>query len=383
VLASVPLYIVFNIAFGLFLESTKDNSLPVGIVDFAGVFQSENQGVELLWERGAENGERIEFIHFDVEQEANNALTTNAIQAYYLLPEDYAETRRVEQIYLEEPGRNAERQFFDYLQVSLISSQPEEIAYRAAAGTFVTVRSVDGTREVRDSGPTFGLLMPLFVSMAFLFMVLMSSGYVMGAVVEEKENRTMEVLVTTISPIQLIGGKVLGIVAISTSLLLAWGGVIVLGALGAQKLGIEWFNDLSMDWRAIFSTLLIALPAYVLAIALMTAIGSIATKTEEGQSMSAIFFILHFAPLYVSWVFINDPHSPLGVVLSLLPFTSLLTVGMRNLFSIVPVWQIVISVIVQSVCALFALWLASRAFRLGMLRYGQRLRLPRLFTARS
>ena len=125
----------------------------------------------------------------------------------------------------------------------------------------------------------------------------------------------------------------------------------------------------------ILATLAIAVPAYMLTIALMTAIGAAVTTTQEGQSVSAIFFILHLAPLYISWIFINDPHGTLAVGLSILPFTALMTTGMRNLFTIVPAWQIMLSVAVQVACALGALWLAGRALRLGMLRYGQRLSL--------
>jgi ABC-2 type transport system permease protein len=115
----------------------------------------------------------------------------------------------------------------------------------------------------------------------------------------------------------------------------------------------------------------------------MTAIGAAVTTTQEGQSVSAIFFVLHLAPLYISWIFINNPHGPLAVSLSILPFTALMTTGMRNLFTIVPTWQILLSIVVQIVCALGALWLAGRALRLGMLRYGQRLTLRGLLGTTS
>ena len=201
----------------------------------------------------------------------------------------------------------------------------------------------------------------------------------MSAIADEKENRVMVILVTSVSPIQLIGGKIMGIVAISFTLLGSWALVTIVGIFTAGKMGVAWFSDLSMDWRIIFSAIAIAIPAYVLAAALMTAIGSMVSTVQEGQSVSAIFFILHIIPLYVSWIFLNKPHGTLAVLLSFLPFTALMTVGMRNLFTIVPIWQVLVSVLVQIVFALGALWLAIRAFRLGMLRYGQRLMWGKLF----
>ena len=376
---SVPAFIIFSIGLGVFMESLEDNPLPVGYVDHAGVFDAVLTAPEINSTWVAENDEGVEFIAYPTEDEATASLNDGTIQAYYVLPSDYAETRRVEQFYIEEPGENAERQFYDFMQINLLSSQPPEIAFRTAAGTDVTVRSIDGRRTIPSGGPTFGLLMPLFITMAFLFMILMSSGYTMSAVADEKENRTMEVLVTSVSSTRLIAGKVLGIVAIGLTLLFTWTLVIIVGILVARQLGVGWFTDLSMDWRAIMAILAIAIPTYTLVIALMTAIGAMVTTTQEGQSVSSIFFILHLAPLYVSWAFINNPHGPLAVSLSLLPFTALMTIGMRNLFTIVPTWQIFVSMAVQIVCTLGALWLAGRSLRLGMLRYGQRLRWRSLF----
>ena len=119
----------------------------------------------------------------------------------------------------------------------------------------------------------------------------------------------------------------------------------------------------------------IAIPAFVLAAALMTAIGAMVTSSPEGQSIGMIFFMLHFTlPAMTIIAIIKSPTSLLPTVLSFLPFTGLMTISLRNIFSVVPAWQVAVSAAVQALAALGALWLAGRAFRLGMLRYGQRLR---------
>jgi len=379
VLMSVPILIIFNIGIGFFLESLKDNPLPVGIVDHAGIFSEGAVTPNMRSAWLAEYAEPVDFISFTTNIQAMEALHTKSIQAYYILPDDYLETREISLVYSKEPGRNASRQFYDLLQINLLSSKTPEIAYRAASGTDTTVRSIDRHREIPNAGPTFGFFMPLFISMAFLFLLLMSSGYAMGSVADEKENRTMEVLITSIKPSELITGKILGIVGIGLTLLFTWSVVVTAGVLIGRGIGIAWLADTSLDWRVILSTIVIALPAYILSISLMTAIGSIVTSTQEGQSLSSVFVILHMLPLYVSWTFLNEPHGTLPVVLSLLPFTALMTVGMRNLFTIVPTWQVIVSAIIQAICAAGGVWLAGRAFRLGILRYGQRLQFSKLF----
>jgi ABC-2 type transport system permease protein len=378
-LLSIPFFIAFSIGIGLFMESLGNKSQPIGIVDHAGILSEPLVPPEIQSDWAAQYRQPIEFIAFQSEQVAQDALDADDLQAYFILPENYLQTREVEVVYFEEPGENAWLQWWDLLQLNLMAEQPAEIAYRTASGTEFIVRSLDGKRESPTGGPTFGLLMPLFVAMAFLFMLVMSSGYTMSAVADEKENRTMEVLVTTISPTQLVGGKILGVVAISLTLLFSWTVVVVLGIFIGRQAGVDWFANLGMDWRTVAAVVIIAIPSYVLATALMTAIGAMVTTVQEGQSVSAIFFILHLIPFYVSWLFLSNPHSTLAVLMSLMPFTSLMTVGMRNLFTIVPTWQVAVSVVVQVLSALGAIWLASRAFRVGMLRYGQRLNIRRLF----
>ncbi|MFC2029081.1 ABC transporter permease, partial [Chloroflexota bacterium] len=359
--------------------SNRTNPLPIGIVDPGGVIDKIGLSPERLESWKAGYSEPVEIVLLPNEEEARMSLESNSIQTYYVLAADYSTSRKVDQYYFENPGRIAERQFFDYLQLNLAIKEYPQNANRAALGTEVIVRSVDGKRQVLDSGPTFGLLMPLFISLAFLAMMLMSSGYMMSAVAEEKENRTMEILVTSISPFELISGKVLGIVGISMTLMATWTIFVVSGILIAANMGVGFFSNLTMDWRTIIAIAAISIPAYVLATALMTAIGSMVSTEQEGQSVSVIFVILHMLPLYLGLILFNNPFSPIIVVLSMTPFTAMMMIGFRNLFTIVPSWQVIVSFFVQILCALGGLWLASQALRIGMLRVGKKPNWSKLF----
>ena len=366
-LVSVPLLIGGNIGLIAFMVSRENNNAPVGYVDHAGLL-AEPIPAPIGPSEGA-----IEFVPFQEEAEARDALEAGDIQAYYVLAADYLETNQIELFYLKEPGENATQQFYDFIRANLLADQPPEVARRAAGGSNITVRTPDGSREFAG-GPTLGAVLPVLLSIAFIFLVLMSSGYLMGAVVDEKENRTMEVLITSLSPSKLIGGKVLGIVAIGLTQLTAWLLVGVLAVfVGGQVLGIEWFRNPGLDWASILMVVAVAIPSYVLASALMTAIGSTVAQAQEGQQIGMVFFMLFMIPLYAIMLIGESPNAAPSVILTLLPFTSLMTVGFRSLFSVVPLWQIAASVAIQTACALGALWLAGRAFRLGMLRYGQRL----------
>lgn len=112
-----------------------------------------------------------------------------------------------------------------------------------------------------------------------------------------------------------------------------------------------------------------------LAAAVMFALGATVVEPQEGQAIGSLLFMGLMAPVYALMAIANDPNGAVAVALSLLPLTSVLTFGLRNMLAVVPAWQLLASVGIQTICAIGALWVAGRAFRLGMLRYGQRLRL--------
>ena len=380
-LLSVPLMIVVNVGVGFFMASREVNNAPLGYVDHAGLLANPIPAPLT----GSAN--RVDLIPFDGEAAAHTALEAGDIQAYYVVAAHYFSTRRVDLYYLKAPGNNATRQFYDFMQINLLtgrSSLRADVARRAALlGDKVTVRSLDGSRHVPSGGPTFGLIMPLLIGFAFVLLLLMNSGYLMQAVVDEKESRTMEVLVTSASPTQLIGGKVLGVVAISFTQLAVWTLTSILVVAIAHHLGIDWLQDLSLDWGTVLATAGLAIPAYVTACALMAAAGAMIVSAHESQAAGAPFAVLHLAPLYLAWAIVMTPNALLPTILSFLPFTALLTVTLRNIFTAVPFWQVAASIAIQTACAVGAIWLAGRAFRLGMLRYGRRLRLRELLRERS
>ena len=377
-LLSVPLIIALNVGVGLYMESRGNDDAPVGYVDRAGLF-ADPVPVPVSGSR-----EPLEFVSFQTQEDARGALESGRIQALLVVDADYGETREMTLFYFEEPGGSTIRQLYDFVQANLLADRPADIVRRAALiGEGVTVRSLDGRRQVPSGGPSFDIMMPMLIGFAFIFLLLMNASYLMQAVVEEKENRTMEVLVTSVSPVQLIAGKVLGVVAIGLTQLAAWIVVGVLAVVAASVAGIAWFQNASLDGQLLLTTVAVAIPAYVFAAALMTAVGATTISAQESQATGAIFFILHVVPIYLAGLIINTPNAVLPTVFTFLPFTALLTITLRNIFASVPLWQVATAVALQVVYAIVALWLASRAFRLGMLQYGQRLNWRKLLKARS
>ena len=372
VLLSVPLFVAFTIGMGLLGESMENNDAPVGYVDHAGVL---NDPAALT------DTDAVEIIAYNDEEEAGQALERGDIQAFYVIPETYFEQRQVDLLYYEEPGGNARGDFYDFLQINLVADQAPQVIERVSEGNNMIIRTPDGKKEFPEGAPALGDMIPLVISVMFIGLVLFSSGYMLEGVSEEKLNRTIEVIFTSLSPRQLIGGKVLGIFSINALQLLTWilvGGIAIWVA--ANVLDIGWFQTFELRFSPLLLTFAIGIPTYIIATALMLAVGSTVVEAQEGQALGFVFYMLMMVPVIAIVAIGENPNGTIAILLSLLPFTSLLTIALRNMFVSIPAWQIALSLVIQWTVAALAISLAVRAFRIGMLRFGQRLRLNELIT---
>ena len=375
---SVPLILAVSVGLGWLINHMENPDAPAGYVDQAGLLADPIPAPKGAGSpNNPSSSDLVTLIPYQTEEEAREALESKAIQAYYVVAADYRQTNRVELVYIEPPGNNVTRQFWDFMQINKISDVPPEIARRAVAGSNLIVRWPDdgpgGGREFSER--TFlNNLLPLFVGLAFIMLLFMSSGHLTQAVATEKENRTMEIVVTSISPGQLIGGKVLGIIAMTLTLVVAWIACAVLAVfVGSRFLDIGVLKNVSIDPRIVITMLAIAAPTYVMIAALMAAVGATVAEGQDAQQVAGLFSLPIMAPVWLGAVIIENPNSPLAVGLSLFPPTSLSTFAMRMMSVPIPLWQVIVSVTLLILSAGGAVWVAGRAFRLGMLRYGQRL----------
>ncbi len=374
---SVPALILLTVGVAYFAIQSERNLTPVGYVDHSGVLAGARPAP------GSDSGDYAPLIAYAGDAAARAALDAGTIQAYYVVAPDYATTRRVDLVYYKEPSRNATQAFNRFLEINLLANQSSEVAARVVGGAELTMRSADGSREFGES-PTLGQLMPLIAGFAFFMLIFMTSGYVMQAVADEKENRTMEILVTSVSPGQLLAGKLLGTVAIGFTLLAAWVAFAVLTLyVGGEVMGLAWLRGVSVDVPTLLPMLLVLLPAFVLVAALMAMIGATVTEVQEGQQATGIIILPFMIPLYLTVPLIEAPNSPFSIGMSLFPITAPLAMVVRATFTVVPMWQYAASTAILVACAAGAVWLAGRAFRMGMLRYGQRLDLREIFGRRA
>jgi ABC-2 type transport system permease protein len=380
ILLSLPATVALTIGIVALMTHLSQKDHAVGYVDQAGVLADPLPAPK----RGRSpnepgGGKLVPLVPYGSEEEARQALEAEEIQAYYVVTADYYETNRVELVYVEPPGDNVGGQFWDFMQINRLADLPPEVARRVAADSNLIVRlpgKAPGSGRQFSAETFLSNLMPFIVGMAFIMLLFTSSGYVMGVVAEEKENRMMEVLVTSVSPNQLIVGKIGGILGILLTQVTCWIAFAALAVwIGGRPLEIGLLRDLKMDGQLILMVMAVAAPAYVLIAALMTTLGAVVAEAQEAQQSMVVFVLPIMMPFWLFEPILKSPDSPLTLGLSLFPVTSMSTISIRLAFSQVLAWQIATSAVLTTLCAAGAIWMAARAFRLAMLRYGQRLRL--------
>jgi len=372
-LFSVPLMIVLMVVLVIVVIIVSSDSKPVGYIDQSGFLANPIPQPAVKWPEPT-----IAMQAYPNENSAKADLQAGKIQAYFVIPADYLQTSAVKEVYLTQPKGNAAQQFSSFLTTNLLTSQPAAIAKRIEAGSQLTVQSADKSRVV---GPNeiANLALPVIAGILFIVAMATSSGYLLQAVVEEKENRTMEIMVTSVSPVQLMSAKVIADIGIGVTQLVLWALFIVLGLLIGKNF-IPWLSGLQFSGALVGTISLVMIPAFIMISGLMAAVGATVTEGSEGQQMMGLFTIPIWLPYFFIATFIQNPNSPLAVVMSFFPLTAPLTVSLRIGFTAIPTWQLITSVAILVLSAIGAVWLAGRAFRLGMLRYGQRLRWKEIFS---
>jgi ABC-2 type transport system permease protein len=218
----------------------------------------------------------------------------------------------------------------------------------------------------------------MIAGIGFVIAMFTSGGYLMQAVVEEKENRTMEVIITSVSPNQFMAGKIIGDTCVGLTQILAWILMIVVPILIGRDT-FKFLQGIQISSQTLVVLVFTMLPSFVLVAALMATIGATVTEAREGQQMTGLISLPIWIPYMLTGLLMSDPNSPLALALSMIPLTAPMTMLMRDGLTILPAWQIGLSAAIQILFTVGAIWLAGRAFRLGMLRYGKRLMWRELF----
>jgi ABC-2 type transport system permease protein len=237
----------------------------------------------------------------------------------------------------------------------------------------------DGAYQVKDDAHELLAFLLPFALALLLGMAIVSGGqYLLQGVAEEKESRILESLLCTVTPDDLMVGKLIGLGSAGLTLVGVW---LVFGSFAASAS----LTLLQFDLSPALVVLGISyfLFGYLFYASLMTGIGAVANNLREAQQLAMVFTMMNFIPFYALTKILNSPNSGVTVGMSLFPPTAPTTMMMRLAVgsvtgAAVPAWQIALSLGLLALTAVLALAASSKLFRLGLLLYGKTPNLPEI-----
>ena len=336
----------------------------IGYIDKIGSF---NQGID-------ENN--IQLIPYNTEDDAKAALVKKGIKEYFVIGTEYISTGLIQRYTLTSeiaPSTTVQTVIRDFLLNNLLKGNTADVIQRAKSPLNIasTTLTTAGTPTSRQGGFS-ALSLPYIFSILLMISIFTSSGYLLQGLGEEKENRVMEILLSSISPKQLLAGKVLGLGAAGLVQIIVW----LISANFLMKIAsATWGNvlgSLQVPPDFLILGIIYFILGYLLEAVLMAGVGSVSPTAREGQQMSAIFIIPVIIPIYFMGLIMEHPENIIVKLLTFIPITAPLTVIVRLGLSSIPLWELLVSIgiLILSIWGLFAL--TTKLFRTYLLMYGKR-----------
>lgn len=236
-----------------------------------------------------------------------------------------------------------------------------------------TIYSYSKNGDMREEGFEKYVL-PIISLVVFFMAVFISSSYLLQSVSSEKENRMIETMLSIVDKKSLMIGKMLGLICVVLTQLLIW---LLFGVLA--YVGISNYFHMSLpidlnniDWSPIPLNLFFVATGFLFFSAIMVGTGAVGTGAEDSRNLSSVFIILSICPMYIMQSLITDPNSLLSKIFSYFPFTSFMTLLLRNSIGVLSTNELVIGIFTSIIYVLLAMFIAFKLFELGCLMYNRR-----------
>jgi ABC-2 type transport system permease protein len=369
----LPLIIIAGMALSMFLAMRGDVSLDeyglVGFVDRA----------EIVPAGYAPADYPDLFTAYAGEEQARADLDEGRITAYFVIPEDYFESGRIQLYSYDSVPTDLNREIRRMLVAGIDSRINAELPVDRIVSPVgdLSILVQDSGRELTTESIPVMLMLPMVFAFVFSLATQVTSSILMSGLVEEKSNRIMEILVTSITPVQLLGGKIFGLGLLGLTQLLVW--VMALFVVLTFGSRFDFLEGVVVPGDLIVVAVVYFILGYFLMASIMSCIGVLSDGEQESRQYAGVLSLLLFIPFFFIVTFMTDPNGPIPVALSMIPFTAPMGMVMRAGLGAVPLWQLLLSSGILLGTTLLAAWLSARLFRWGMLRYGKKFSLRDLF----
>jgi ABC-2 type transport system permease protein len=319
----------------------------------------------------------IKLVRFDTQDNASEALINGDVSEYFVIPPDYISTGVINRYTLEkqvEAPTDIAAAIKSFLLSNLLGEKisPETIDRVEAPLNLVTTRLTETGAVAPEQGGLGNFIIPAVFSLLLALSIVFSSTYLLQGLGEEKENRLIEILLSSVSPQQLLTGKILGLGVAGLVQVVVWGvSAPLLLNLASSSIG-GFISTIQLPANFLVLAVVYFILGYFLFAVLSAAIGAISSNSREGQQLIPIFTMPTFIPLWLGSLQFLFPESPIWVILSIFPITAPVEVMIRLGVTDIPAWQLATSIAVLALSIIGGLLLTAKVFRTYLLMYGKR-----------
>ena len=241
--------------------------------------------------------------------------------------------------------------------------------------TELTLVKVTKNGESEENGQS--VLVQLSIVMVLYITLLVYGVMTMRSVLEEKTSRIVEILASSIRPVHLLTGKILGVAAVGLTQYLIWMTTAALVSTYGAAVGSAFrpgaqAPNFHLPISFLVYPVIFFLAGYFLYASLYAAIGSMVSSEEELQQLQMPVTLVIVSCFILYPLIQRAPNSPLAVGLTLFPFSSPILMVFRITVQTPPFWQIALSLAICAATTVGVVWLAARIYRVGILMYGKR-----------
>ena len=353
------------------LADDDDEPKPIGYVDLSGE----------LSEADFQN-----LTRFDTREGGIDAIVAGDIDDLFFVPADFFESGDVEWLSQRSgifAGEGNRDRFTSFLTVSLIAERldPSLLDRVIAGADYIRVHvGGDGSISPGDDDEFSQFVVPFIFTFLLMMSIFMGAGTLLQSVSEEKENRMVDVLLTSVSPVALMAGKILALGTTSLVQMIVW--IASIAIIGPQIIDqIPNAAELEIAPLTLAYVSLFFIAGYFLFSVILAGIGSATTSAKEAGPISTIVILPAVVPVYLSSVILSEPEGGLARVLSFIPITAPTTMMQRIGSVDVSNAEILASLAVTALAGVVMLFVSARIFRAGLLLYGQRMTLGAVWRA--
>lgn len=265
---------------------------------------------------------------------------------------------------------------------------------------------LDATGETKDTVGELASWIGMMFTFIMFFFVMMYGSLVMQSVVEEKTNRIIEVIISSVKPFYLMMGKIVGVALVGLTQVIVWIGIISIGIIALKTSGglnlsadnmeqaLEFASQnkflsgalssqlsalIAINWfQVAICFILYFIGGYLLYAALFAMFGSAANDSQEAQQFMTPLTMILMVAFYVGFAASKNPEGTTAIWGSIIPFTSPVVMMVRTPFEI-PFWHILVSLAILYATAILMTMLAAKIYRTGILMYGKKVSFSEIF----